>query len=239
MQSPEIDKLVSKIHLVQGAHGVVIGKDSKSNRNTYATLPGIISQIHSMIEPYGLVLTQGCTIVSGQNAMLTLLEDKESGQWRGCWSILTPKTIQVLPEYIVARMDQKQWESYCRELINQDPNHQWGGSSTYHRRYGAMMILGVFAVDDPTDFNEGKKEIISESSEQSHPARAIFGASEDTITEAKSPFISEKQQGLLRMKLNGSKEIADKILGRWNLTKLSDIPWRNFQDVLAFIEENK
>jgi len=228
-QSEDISILMGQLLAMHKEHGVVIGKDSKSNRNTYATLPGILSQIQKMLSPYGIILTEGVDGGYERGTIFTRLDHPESGQWKCIESTLTPKSITVLPDYIVARMDQSQWNGYCSALLNSNPDQAWGGSTTYHRRYNALMICGLAAADDPTDFNEGHTDVIPE-------AKQTMSQNVAMIT---NEFISEKQCGLLRAKLNGNKELADKILEQFKFPNLTNIPWRKFNDVLAFIDDYK
>jgi hypothetical protein len=226
IQSEHVDTLVEKLHQLHKEHGVVLGKDSKSFKNTYATLPGILSQLKDMLSAYGLVLTQGIFSSEAKDApdiLYTLLEHKESGQWRRITSTLTPKSLPLLPDYMVERMTPEQWNSYCNALLNANLDQAYGASTTYHRRYDAMMICGMFAVDDPSDFNEGHNDVIPEN----------------TSSNQKNGFISEGQQGLLRARLNGDKELANKIISTYNLKNLSEIPWQQFNSVLDFIKFNK
>lgn len=226
-QSEGVYTLMGKLLEMHKEHGVVIGKDSKSNRSTYATLPGVLSQIQKMLTPYGLILTQGTDSDFDSGRIYTMLEHPESGEWRRICSRLTPKQIPLLPDYMINKMDQGQWTSYCNALLNHNSDQAWGGSTTYHRRYDAMMVCGLVSADDPTDFNEGHNDVIPENKVA------------NTMNIMNSDVISEKQCGLLRVKLNGDKELADKILTKWQVSKLSDISWRKFNDVLAFIEESK
>lgn len=214
-----LEHIPKALHAIHQEHGVIIGKDSKSNRGTYATLPSILSQIADLIGPKGLILTQGPDL-EYDNCIYTLLEHPESGEWRRVVCKLKIKEVPLLPDYMIEKMNADQWNSYCKELLNYSPFQAWGSSTTYQRRYSAMMICGFFAADDPTDFNEGASEIIPEQTKSSG-----------------SGFISDKQQSLLRFKLNGDKALADKILMAFNVQKLSEIPWKHFQEVLKFIEE--
>ena len=133
--SEKLDQLMLAIAAMHKEFGVIIGKDSKGHKGTYASLPKILDSIHTMTSKHGLVLTQGsCIIEDGKNALRSLLFHPASNQWISSISLLTAH-----PEP----------QSY---------DQAWGGSSTYHRRYDAMMLLGIFSEDDDTD-NDGSQSI--------------------------------------------------------------------------------
>jgi hypothetical protein len=214
LQSPEIDKIMDAIAACHDKHGVTIEKDAKGARNaTYAKLDNILFEIHKRCSEFKLTLIQR-KLISEDNkeALESMLFHRESKQWLKSLSL-----IHTNPQA-------------------QSPDQVWGGSDTYHRRYDAMGLLGLCSSDDPAD-HDGWKDHAPQSSQEPHAARALFGQSE-VVEEKKSPYISEKQQGFLKVQLNGNKELAVKILAKWNISKLSDIPWRQFNDVLAFVKEN-
>src|SRR5207237_826825 len=117
-QSPEVDQLTLALMQVHKDFGVVISKDRKGHKGTYASLPCVLESIHKMCSKYGLLLTQASRIIEGQLALETILRHPQSHQWISCQSLLTPN------------------------LEVQSSDQAWGGSSTYHRRYDAMMLLG-------------------------------------------------------------------------------------------------
>lgn len=174
--------------------GVVISKDRKGHKGTYASLPSILDSIHTMCSKYHLILTQASRIVEGQLALETILRHPHSKQWISCQSLLTPN------------------------LEVQSSDQAWGGSSTYHRRYDAMMLLGIFSEDDPTD-HDGN-----------------VGAEK---THKKSANINEKQLALLVSKINKDDALKNKILTTLKVAQLADIPWKEFNRVLHYVESAK
>ncbi len=219
LQSTEIDKIMDAIAMVHDKYGVVIEKDAKGARGAmYAKLDNILVEIHQRCKEFKLTLIQRKLISDSNTECLeTMLFHRESKQW-----IKSLSLIHTNPQA-------------------QSPDQVWGGSDTYHRRYDAMGILGLCSSDDPADHDGWKdhdKSFKPEQKAQIQRTMDIINGDESAPVE-KSHFISEKQQGLLRVKLNGNKEVADKILVRWNVSKLSEIPWRQFQDVLAFVESSQ
>jgi hypothetical protein len=192
-QSPSIDQLMLALMALHREFGVVIGKDRKGHKGTYASLPRILDSIHIMCCKHGLILTQASRIINGNTALESILRHPASGQWISCQSLLTPN-----PEA----------QSY---------DQAWGGSSTYHRRYDAMMLLGIFAVDDPTD----------------HDGNVTH------VQEKKSAAINERQLGLLLKKINNDENLKRIILTRLNIEDLSEIPWKEFNKVLNYVESNQ
>lgn len=188
-QSEDISSLLVALMRGHQECGVVIPKDKKGHKGTYAALPQILSFIHTMGSKHGLILHQSPRILEGNAAIETILSHPASGQWISGISLLTPSENPV-------SMDQA-----------------LGGSSTYHRRYDAMAICGLFAEDDPSD-NDGDTE----------------------TTPSKSSYISEKQLWLLNQRINKRTELEKIILTRLKITKLSDIPYREFNAVLAYVD---
>jgi len=193
-QSASIDQLMLALMELHKEHGVVIGKDRKGHKGTYASLPRILDSIHTMCSQHGLILTQASRIIDGAPALESILRHPASGQWILCQSLLTPN-----PEA----------QSY---------DQAWGGSSTYHRRYDAMMLLGIFSEDDPTD-HDGNGSAASQ--------------------EKKSSRITQKQLGLLLAKINGDDYLTKKICTTLKIATLSDIPWKEFNKVLDYVEKVK
>jgi len=190
-QSTDIDQLMQALMETHKEFGVVINKDRKGHKGTYASLPCVLESIHKMCSKHGLILTQASRIINGALALETILRHPKSNQWISCQSLLTPNA----------------------ELPSSD--QAWGGSSTYHRRYDAMMLLGVFAQDDPAD-NDGALPVIE--------------------FEKTSHLISDKQHSLLVAKINGDHELKNKILSGFKIAQLSQLPWKEFNKVLKYVE---
>jgi hypothetical protein len=192
-QSAEIVQLMLALMQAHKESGVVINKDRKGHKGTYASLPCVLDSIHKMCAKHGLVLTQASRIINGQHGLETTLSHPASKQWISSQSLLTPNI----------------------DLPSAD--QAWGGSSTYHRRYDAMMLMGIFAEEDPADHD---------------------GAPQ-AQTPVKSQAISEKQYALLMTKLKGDQELTGKLLAGLKIAKLSDLAWRDFNKVLNYIEQEK
>lgn len=190
-QSPEIDQLMQALMNVHREFGVVINKDRKGHKGMYASLPRVLESIHAMCSKHGLILTQASRIINGQLALESILRHPASKQWISCQSLLTPN----------------------EEVQSSD--QAWGGSSTYHRRYDAMMLLGIFAEDDPTD----------------HDGDVVHTKNQ------KSVCINEKQHALLIAKLHGDEMLKNKILTSLKINSLAEIPWREFNKVLRYVEQ--
>jgi hypothetical protein len=179
--------------------GVIISKDRKGHKGTYASLPSVLESIHTACSKHGLILTQASCIIEGKNALLSTLHHPSSKQSISSVSLLTP------------------------HLEPQSHDQAWGGSSTYHRRYDAMMLLGVFADEDPTD-HDGNYDV-PRTTPVSKP-----------VTMVKQGCISEKQLGLLKVKLNGDEILEGAILKKLGISNLSEIPWQKFNEIIKYFE---
>lgn len=128
LQSPEIEQLMISLSQVHKKYGVVIGKDAKGHKGTYAKLDTILTTIHERCTEFGLIITQKKIISDGdKEALETILFHIPSKQWIKGLSFLNTNPGA------------------------QSPDQIWGGSDTYHRRYDAMGITGMCSADDPTD----------------------------------------------------------------------------------------
>lgn len=193
----KIDQLMAALFALHKQFGVTISKDRRGNRGTYASLPCVLESLHDMCHPHNLILSQASCIIEGKCSLLTTLYHLPSGQSISSVSLLTPN-----PE--AASHDQA-----------------WGGSSTYHRRYDAMMLMGIFSEDDPTDHdgNHSPTKTTTTTATTNTPGR-----------------INEKQLGLLKARLNGDKKTEDAILAKLGISHLSDIPWQKFNDIIKYLE---
>jgi hypothetical protein len=191
-QSADIDQVMAALMAAHKEFGVVINKDRKGHKGTYASLPRVLESINAMCSKHGLILTQASRIIDGQLALETVLRHPKSNQWISSQSLLTPNADV------------------------QSADQAWGGSSTYHRRYDAMMLVGIFAEDDPTD-HDGNIETPRKNGQH----------------------INEKQLALLVAKIGSREDVKKKILATLHIAQLADIPWKEFNRVLQFVEQLK
>lgn len=189
----QIDQLMLALMEVHKEFGVIISKDRKGHKGTYASLPSVLESIHIANSKHGLILTQASCIIEGKNALLSTLYHPSSKQSISSVSLLTPH-----PE-------------------PQSHDQAWGGSSTYHRRYDAMMLMGLFSDEDPTD-HDGN-----------------YNAPK-SIPISNDGYINEKQLSLLRFKLNGDKKLEDAILTKLGISDLSNISRNKFNDIITYLE---
>lgn len=93
----------------------------------------------------------------------------------------------------------------------------WGKENTYKKRYMLMGKLGIFPDEDTSE---------SVPEQQSRTPKT------------NSQYISDKQYGLLIRKLNGKQEIAKAIAKKYNLAAFRELKWKDFNEVLYYIERN-
>lgn len=94
--------------------------------------------------------------------------------------------------------------------LSQEGNEQeLGKATTYYKRY-------VFA---------GKLGIISESDDEEEIKESSYSA-------AKPGCITEKQVGLLKLKIKGNADIEKLILSHYKIESLADLPWKHMKEVL-------
>lgn len=200
MQSDKIDQLKGAIADWHGKYGCIIGKNKKGAHAEYADLTQILDLIAERGKEFGLVLTQKSMPNNGLNSVYTHLFHKPSGQWDAGMSLLT--------------------------IIDnpKNPNQEWSSSTTTHRRYDAMSILGLFQADDPSD-HDGDK------SEENPQGNSSFT---QTSTGTKTQFISDKQQGFFRKLGSDNPQKRDMYIKQYG--SVDKIPWREFN---AIVEDMK
>lgn len=174
--------------------GVILEKDKKGNRGTYTSLPGVLSQIHHMTKKHGLVLHQEAFYHVGGTGLKTILTHTESGESICSQSILTPTP------------------------NSPSADQAYGSSMTYHRRYDAMALLGLFCSDDPSDHDGWADHEV--------PSQA-----------QNSSMINEKQVGLLVFKLKGKDELKAQLIGAYG--SLDKIPANKMNAILERIEKGE
>src|SRR5665213_2099253 len=118
--------LMAALMNMHAEFGVIIKKDSKGHKGTYASLPCVLDQIHHMTSKFGMVLTQHLKTFGEQTVLCSHLYHPESGERSESESILTPSP------------------------NSPSPDQAYGASMTYHRRYDAMALCGLVAEDDPS-----------------------------------------------------------------------------------------
>jgi hypothetical protein len=183
---------LSKAH-IHHPSGVIIPKKSKGNRATYANLPDVVRFIHEMCHPNGLLFTQGSKIIDGKPGVFSRLTHIESGEFIEC-------------------------ESFVTAAINaQSPDQAWGGSTTYHRRYDAMMLLGLFCEDDPED-DDGYRN--------ANPVERPQSLDQKQITE------------LIKL-IGDDMVLMNKFLATAKVKSLMGIPADRYEGAVIWVKNNK
>lgn len=200
-RSDKQDQLMKALALCHQDFKVVIQKNSKSHRNTYANLPQILMFIREF-NKHGLVLIQKDIIADNEPYIVTELHHYPSGQY-------TISTTQIQAAPSNASLDQA-----------------YGSSSTYRRRYAAMGICGLFADNDPSDYDgEVDEEPIPEPQKS-----APKDTSEEPILEAQVIYLNSL--------LEGHKNLKEKVLDSLKLTNLGEIKQKNFRHVCDKIKKS-
>ena len=100
-----------------------------------------------------------------------------------------------------------------------DHNQAWGASQSYQRRYSSYGILGLGKGDDndPESTKEGREK----APVQQQPA---------------SNAISEKQLGLLKVKLGGNAEREAKLCAHYKIATLAQLPWKHMSEAINILD---
>jgi hypothetical protein len=164
LQSEQIDQLMSALALVHTEQGVLIEKDSKGFKGTYASQDIIIDTIKDRCIPYGLVL----------NRRIVALEEKQ---------YLETQLYHVPSKQFIKSLSMLHVDPHADK-----PDHVWGSSMTYQSRYAALGIVGMVATDDPAD-NDGWKH----GEKSASPIERTMNVIEsNTITEKQMAFLKSK-----------------------------------------------
>ena len=147
-QTDDISGLMKSISDFHRDKGVLITKNARNNRNTYADLVGILDTLQERLKKYDIKIIQPpSSDENGKNIQLTIVYHLPTGQWIRGAAIFKNKPIPDLPNNCDAEM----YGMYLKAIANYNLNTEWAMSTTTYRRYCAMMSLGLFATDDPTD----------------------------------------------------------------------------------------
>jgi len=199
--SDNVDQLMAAIAKVQ-ADGIAIGKDTTGARSIkYASLCQILEVIQERCAKHGLVLTQDEVITTeGSAALATTLYHIPSKQWKTGMSLLTIST------------------------TNPSLDQAWGSSTTYHRRYSAMMCLGLCQDGDAND-NDG-----------SHSENAPQAYAQKTYSTDKPITIG--QVGLLTSLIIRTKRPnpTDYIFKTYGISAIEQLPMRKCNEVKDWLE---
>lgn len=205
-RSTEIDQLMAAIAKTQ-QEGVIISKNTKGARSRYADLCQILEVIQERSSKYDLVMTQDEVITSdGRAAIATTVFHIPSKQFKTGMSLLT----------------------YVDNAAS--PDQAWGGSTTYHRRYSAMMAYGLFQDEDATDHdgNNVPAQQATNSNYASPKAATSF---------ASTGVVSEKQVGMLKWKIKESKQpnIMEHVQKMYGITDIAKLPFNKCNELIEWL----
>lgn len=208
MQSEKLDQLEIAISKLHKKYGVIIEMDKQGNHAKYATLTQILQLIYERGSEFGLVLRQKSMRMDGENCVYTRVSHPESGQWDASISAVT---IVDNPK---------------------NPNQEWSGSTTTHRRYDAMAILGLFQAHDPSDHDGDKSEENPQgnSSFTSNAPKETF-----KLPSQKSGCINENQLRKFNAMAKDPKFPQNKQKAAGYIAKYGaadNIPWKVFNSIV-------
>jgi ERF superfamily len=154
--------LLTALSNMHAEFGVNLIDDAKGARSNYVKLTGLLEQLDHRLRKHGLILVQPEVEINGVMAIKSILTHLESKESLESISLLTPN----------------------QSGANGSTDQCYGGSSTYHRRYAAMSICGMFCHGDATD-NDGETESHPVSSDKSSPS----GPTTTTISTAQAKWL--------------------------------------------------
>jgi len=204
-RSNEIDQLMAAIGKVQ-KDGVSIGKDTTGARAIkYASLGQILEVIQERCSKHELVLTQDEIVYESNPALLTMVFHTPSKQWKSGISLLTINT------------------------TNPNLDQAWGGSTTYHRRYCAMMSLGLCQDGDVND-NDGHNEA-------PQATNSNYASPKPTTAFASTGVVSEKQVGMLKWKIKESKQpnVMEHVQKMYGITDIAKLPFGKCNELIEWL----
>lgn len=208
--SESIDQLLTALMDMHNEFGVIIAKDSRGNRGTYASLPAVLESIHNRCKKYGLMLTQGSKVIDNQPGIISTLWHPKSKQWISCESLLTPSE------------------------NNTSADQAWGGSSTYHRRYDAMMLLGICSEDDPTD-NDGNYEAKKTHASQSYGNSQNRSSHENVVSVISNEQLDQLVTEIQKLPQDMRATMVTQIASYNKVRVLSELRQDQFEGVMRSI----
>lgn len=126
-----------------------------------------------------------------------------------------------------------QWVASRRRIVskNEAQQQEFGKALSYERRYAAMCILGVATNQDKDD---------DDASDNTY--QSVKRASTKLTVEPKfmgNETISTDQLEEIEMELDGFAEIGAKILDKFNIAELADIPKSQYSAIMKRTRELK
>jgi hypothetical protein len=104
-----------------------VARQSKGNRSIYAKIEHVAEYANPILSEFGLSIKQILSYNEHGHDILITRFSHASGQW--------------VESRILLKEEQQ----------SQSANQKFGSSITYARRYAFLAILGIGAIDDPTD----------------------------------------------------------------------------------------
>ena len=112
--------------------------------------------------------------------------------------------------------------------LSQSPDQAWGGSTTYHRRYGAMMALGLC---QDGDANDNDSEVPQQAANSNYASPKLIGSF------ASTGVVSEKQVGMLKWKIKESKQpnIMEHVHKMYGITDIAKLPFNKCNELIEWL----
>ena len=110
------------------------------------------------------------------------------------------------------------------------PDQAWGGSTTYHRRYSAMMAYGLFQDEDATD-HDGNNVPAQQATNSN------YASPRPTTSFASTGVVSEKQAGMLKWKIKESKQpnIMEHVQKMYGITDIAKLPFGKCNELIEWL----
>ena len=184
--------------------------DKKGNRNKYASLGAIKDATEKPLLKNGITLDQYEVKEVGHEVILVSILTHISGQWRASTSpiISDPNSKSI-----------------------QDTNQRHGAALTYTTRYAARTILGLYADEDDLDnYDHSSSRNNDYNDTPIIDTKPAYKPKESTLTPEQLHYVEHS--------LKGHPDLAEELLSKLNLKKLSDIPNSLYIKALETIKDN-
>jgi hypothetical protein len=226
-QTPTINSLMSAINDMHNKYGLLIEKNARNNRNTYADLVCVIETIKERCAEFGLMLIQPCdSDLLGNSKQTTMITHLPSGEWMRSSAILRESPVPLLPDNPTKEI----YEMYLKAISLYIPNTDWSKSTTTYRRYCGMMSLGLFAADDITDKDDYVPALHDQKqSDIKNTVDSLFPGSSDCISEA--------QVRLLNGRIKYSKQPSPELYMKntFGISRVEELPKSKCNEFLAWL----
>lgn len=204
-RSEEINHIMGSLAKAQGSYKrLVANEDSPSGK--FANLQAILEAVRESLASNGLGFYQYIELIDEGSgaALLKTIIGHESGQWI----------------------------SSCARVISAKTDRQMGNTYEIHKRFHALMLLGIApSKNDPMSFDDNGEELAEQQLIES--VRRPNKSTKETVD--RNNTVNKAEYDELMIELDGYDDIAKDIQETYGIDTIADLPREEYQKARAKI----